>query len=99
MRIKGYAIIDGEKVDINQEINTPPELVKMFLNKKSPSQKEMILESLKIGLKLTVLNSIEMFGCYALRQRIGELKREGHQIKSKLIKTESGKHVSVYWMD
>ncbi len=71
--------------------------------KRRPTQKQMILISLKMGDKLTVLDSIKRFGIYALSQRIGELKREGYPIKSKPYSwtTEYGEHktVSVYWMD
>jgi hypothetical protein len=60
------------------------------------SQKTKILEYLKRGKKLTVLKAIKLFGCYALSQRVGELKREGHPIESKIIEVGSGKRVAEY---
>lgn len=60
------------------------------------SQKEDILEYLKQGKRLTVLKAIKKFGCYALSQRIGELKGAGHPIRSKMIEVESGKRVAEY---
>jgi len=60
------------------------------------SQKTKILEYLKRGKKLTVLKAIKLFGCYALSQRVGELKRDGHPIQSKIIELGSGKRVAEY---
>lgn len=60
------------------------------------SQHDDILSYLKRGGRLTVLSALNMFGCYALSQRIGELKEQGHRIESRTIKTPNGKHVSEY---
>lgn len=63
------------------------------------SQKEEILDYLKQGKRLTVLKAIKKFGCYALSQRIGELKEAGHPIRSKMIEVESGKRVAEYTLN
>ena len=69
----------------------------------APTQHEMILAALKAGDRLTVLDALRRFDIYALSQRIGELKKEGHDIKSETYKwtTEYGvsKTRSVYWME
>jgi hypothetical protein len=62
------------------------------------SQSEMILDYLKSGARLTVLEALQRFNCYALSQRIGEMKRSGYPIESRMIEVESGKHVAEYWM-
>ena len=62
----------------------------------------MLLELFREGHRLTVLESMRLAGIYALSQRVGELKREGHDIKSKLITIENRfgkKQVSLYWME
>jgi hypothetical protein len=60
------------------------------------SQKDQILNYLRQGKTLTVLKAIKKFQCYALSQRVGELKRDGHPIQSKIIEVDSGKRVAQY---
>ena len=65
-------------------------------------QHEMLLELFREGRRLTVLDSMRLAGIYALSQRVGELKRAGHDVKSKLIPIDTRfgkKQVSVYWME
>ena len=70
---------------------------------KKLTQKDMILTALKRGETLTVLDALRRFGVYALSQRIGELKRDGHPIKSAPHSwtTEFGEHktISKYWIE
>ena len=65
------------------------------------TQNELILAYLEIeGNSLTVLEALEApFRCYALSQRVGELKRAGHPIKSEMVKLPSGKRVARYSLD
>lgn len=46
----------------------------------------------------TVLYAITHFGCFALSQRIGELKRMGFPIQSEWHELENGKRVMKYWL-
>jgi len=66
-------------------------------------QKEMILEILGRGETLTVLTALRRIGCYALSQRVGELAREGHPIKSRWwsFTTDWGeaKQIKEYYME
>mgnify|MGYP003681117503 CR=1 FL=1 len=55
------------------------------------SQKAEILAHLQAGNSLTVVGALSMFGCYALSQRIGELKRDGHVILTKMVETKTSK--------
>lgn len=48
--------------------------------------------------KLTVAEALNKYGIYALSQRVGELKRLGWPISSKMIETTTGKHVAMYWI-
>lgn len=63
------------------------------------TQSSLILHHLQAGGTLTVLSALTMFDCYALSQRVSDLRREGHPIKSETIQLESGKRVSKYSWD
>lgn len=60
------------------------------------SQNMILLEAFRRGESLTVAESLQKYGVYALSQRCGELKREGYPIHSETIKLPSGKHVKRY---
>jgi hypothetical protein len=63
------------------------------------SQAEAILQHLKAGGTLTVSEALIGFGCYALSQRIGDLKRDGHPIKAERVDVGNGKRVARYSYD
>ena len=63
------------------------------------TQAAQILASLKRGERLTPLDALTQFNCMRLASRISDLKREGHTIYTRTIKTDSGKLVSEYWME
>jgi len=60
------------------------------------AQTDEILEALKSGRKLTVLDALDEFGCYRLTSRVWDLKQQGFAIQSEMITTESGKRVAQY---
>ena len=60
------------------------------------TQAETLLNHLMSGGSLTVGEALQWFGCYALSQRIGELKRDGVQIVSEMVKLPTGKRVARY---
>lgn len=63
------------------------------------SQKMGILIALKNGMRLTALDALDLFGCFRLAARIGELLEEGYPIESEMIKDKkTGKIYAVYWM-
>ena len=63
------------------------------------TQSERILKYLNKGGSLTVLKALKLFGCYALSQRVGELRREGFPIGTRMVKLRNGKWVAKYtWM-
>ena len=62
------------------------------------SQQGKILRYLRNGGSLTVGEALSMFGCYALSQRIGELKRAGWPIVAESYKTPGGARVARYRM-
>jgi hypothetical protein len=60
------------------------------------SQEAMILKGLNNGVRLTPLMALDLYGCLRLGARIYELKRMGHQIKTEMVTTNSGKRVAQY---
>lgn len=64
------------------------------------SQRQLwdLLEALRRGERLTVLSAIEEYGCYALSQRCGELRKPGWPVQSRVIETPTRKHVKAYWL-
>ena len=60
------------------------------------SQHELIYEYLLKGLSLTPLEALNQFGCMALSQRIGDLKRDGVPIEREMIELPNGKRVAQY---
>ncbi len=61
------------------------------------SQKAEILAHLQAGNSLTVVGALSMFNCYALSQRIGDLKRDGHPVITKMVETKtSNKQIASY---
>ena len=59
------------------------------------SQRLQVLRHLAKGKSITPLQAFLRFNCLTLSQRIGELKREGWRIHSKLVNVD-GKHVARY---
>lgn len=62
------------------------------------NQKTQILAYLMTGKSLTVLEALLELGCYALSQRIGEMRRAGVPIQSQFIRTDTGKRIKEYWL-
>jgi hypothetical protein len=59
-------------------------------------QTDAILAHLKAGGTLTVSEALTSLGCYALSQRIGDLKREGHPINAEMVRLANGKRIARY---
>jgi hypothetical protein len=60
------------------------------------SQTEAIKSALEAGDKLTPIDALNRFGVFRLGARVHELRREGLDVKSRLVATPSGKHVAEY---
>jgi hypothetical protein len=63
------------------------------------SQCSKILAHLQEGKTLTGMDALTLFGCWALAQRVKELRDDGHPIKTTMIKTPSGKHIAEYSLE
>lgn len=63
------------------------------------SHKQLILQHMQSGRKITALEALSLFGCFRLGARIWQLKHEdGYNIQSKLIEVNS-KSVAQYWLE
>ena len=62
------------------------------------SQNKQIASHLNSGKTITSLEALTLFGCLRLSARIFNLRRDGMTIRSKVFKTESGKHVAQYYI-
>ena len=62
------------------------------------SQNNAILAYMANGHHITPLEALNKFGCMRLGARIYDLKGRGYPIGSRLVKDESGKRYSEYWM-
>lgn len=61
------------------------------------SQADRIIDHLATGRKLTPLQALSKFGSLRLGARVYELKQQGHDIRSKLVK-RGGKQFAEYWL-
>ena len=64
----------------------------------SQTQLWTLLEALRRNERLTVMVALQKYGCYALSQRIGELKGLGWPIHSRMVNVGNGKSVAEYWL-
>ena len=60
------------------------------------TQSDQILNHLRSGKHLTAIEALNRFGCLRLAARIGDLKRDGHDIKSQMVELPNGKRVASY---
>lgn len=61
------------------------------------TQKDQILRHLLRGESLTPIEALGLYGCFALSQRIGELKRQGYAIETEMV-TNGRKRFAQYRM-
>lgn len=65
---------------------------------KPDTQHHVLLMAMRRGERLTVARALSAYGVYALSQRVGELKRMGWPIRSRMVTVESGARIAEYWM-
>ena len=63
------------------------------------TQNEAILEYLKTGNGITALEALELCGCMRLGARVADLRRQGHHIRSEMVRTSPGKHIARYRLE
>ena len=60
------------------------------------SQNKQIADYLNKGKKLTTLDALNKFGCFRLASRINDLRNNGMNITTKIIKLDNKKQVAQY---
>jgi len=63
------------------------------------TQKQQISQHLQSGKSLTPLESLNLHQCFRLASRIDELRKDGLNIITTMVKTESGKHIASYKLE
>jgi hypothetical protein len=63
------------------------------------SQKKQILTHLLSGKSITPMEALTSFGSFRLAARIFELRDDGHEIKTVMNRTPSGKPYAVYTLE
>jgi hypothetical protein len=59
-------------------------------------QQDAILAYLRQGNSITPLEALSRFSCFRLGARIFELKKQGYDIRSELVRGDNNKHFSRY---
>lgn len=80
------------------ELNFSPEGGDICTVPDAATQQGKILRHLQRGGSLTVAEALSLYGCYALSQRVGELKRAGWPIVAERYRTNGGAVVARYMM-
>ena len=62
------------------------------------TQNETLLAAFQRGERLTVAEALLRYGCYALSQRCGEIKRTHPEIDSEWVATNTGKRIKRYFL-
>ena len=62
------------------------------------TQAERILNHLRAGHSITALDALYKFNCFRLSARIHDLKKKGHPIECKTVKTSTEKAVASYYI-
>ena len=60
------------------------------------SQNKQIADYLNKGKKLTPIDALNKFGCFRLAARIADLRNEGMNIVTNIIKLENKKQIAQY---
>ena len=60
------------------------------------SQNKQIADYLNKGKKLTTIDALNKFGCFRLASRINDLRNDGMNITTKIIKVDNNKQVAQY---
>lgn len=64
-------------------------------SRSATAQCAQILAYLKAGYSLTTIDALNMFGCFRLGARVWDLKRDGHNIQTRIIE-RNGKRFAEY---
>ncbi len=90
-------------MDFMEEINSETQamlnqLTTKTIMSKTTSQSVAILNYLKTGNSLNPMEALNKFGCFRLAARIGDLRKEGHDIQTEMYSEEKDKKYAVYYL-
>jgi hypothetical protein len=60
------------------------------------SQNQQIANYLQKGRKLTAIDALNKFGCFRLAARIADLRNDGMNIKTTIVKLKNKKQIAQY---
>ena len=69
------------------------------MTQSTESQNGQISRHLAQGKTITSLEALRLFGCLRLSGRIFELRKRGLNIKSKTVRTLTGKNIAEYYIE
>ena len=62
------------------------------------SQTTKIQKHLEKGKSLTAIQALNKYGCFRLAARIADLRNDGMNIKTTIVKLKNNKHIATYSM-
>lgn len=62
------------------------------------SQTTQIQKHLEKGKSLTAIQALNKYGCFRLAARIADLRNDGMNIKTTIVKLKNNKHIATYSM-
>lgn len=63
------------------------------------SQESRILSHLRAGRSLNPLQALDKFGCFRLAARVWQLRNAGWDIRTRRLRTRTGKTVALYYLN
>lgn len=86
------ALLEAEQFELPFARTTHP------IKTEGHDQNARILAHLKSGRTLTALEALEWFKCFRLASRVCDLRKAGHLVEKRTIKTSSGKNIAQYYL-
>ena len=86
------AILEAEQFELPFMRTTHP------VKTEGHDQNARILAHLQAGRTITALEALEWFKCFRLASRVCDLRKAGHDVQKRTIKTNSGKSVAEYYL-
>ena len=86
------AILEAEQFELPFMRTTHPQKTE------GHDQNARILAHLQSGRTLTALEALEWFKCFRLASRVCDLRKAGHLVEKRTVKTNSGKNIAQYYL-
>ena len=86
------AIVEAEQFELPFTRTTHP------IKTEGHDQNARILAHLQSGRTLTALEALDWFKCFRLASRVYDLRKAGHMVEKRTVKTNSGKNIAQYYL-